>query len=597
MQWRGNKFLHLTSELKPGVTPKMAEEDLTAILRRAPEEPRDVRVHLVPLKQDLVGSVSLPLYATMGAAVLILMVACVNVAALLLARAVKRSREIAVRLSLGAGLPRIIQQLVTEGMLLSAAGCALGLLIALSVLRLLARMPSLPLPRFDQVHLNTPALLVTAAIAIATALFFGWIPSLSFSRLSLTSALRPRGVGTGGGRRSSLSLLVVSEIACAVVLTVGVGLLVHSFWRVIHVDPGFQPQSLLRVYLRTNYYTEEGRPFWKGVLSETASLPGVRYAALSDWRPGRDAAIATFLFENRPNDPTRLPSGEGSWVSEDFFRAVGTALISGRFFTAHDDDKAPPVVIINTEAARQFWPGENPIGKRIGINYTGPGRRSETAPRFREIVGVVGSIRHGSLDAPAAPAVYMPYLQDETNHDMATMSLFLRTEGNGIALADSIRNRIHAVEPNQPVQNIQNVSDMVADSVATRRYTLILVAAFAGVGLLLAAVGVYGVISYATSQRAREFGIRIALGATRGRVISHVLGHSAVLTSLGSLAGIVGALFLTRSLSSLLFEINPLDMLSFSAAVVLLALISIGASLLPAWRASRVDPIITMQSE
>jgi putative ABC transport system permease protein len=597
MQWRGNKFLRVVGELRPGVTPAMAEEDLTAILRRVPEEPRDVQVHLVPLKEDLVGNVRMPLYATLGAAALILMVACINVAALLLARMVKREGEIAVRLSLGAGLQRIAQQLVTESLLLSGIGCTVGLLIAWGVLRLLVRVPNLPLPRMDSVHLNGPALLATIVIASAMTVLFGWISSVGFSRLNLFSALRPRGLEITGRRGLSLALLVTGEIACSVVLTVSVCLLVHSFWRVIHVDPGFQPQSLLRVYLRTNYYSEKGRVFWKDVLTETASLPGVRHVALSDWRPGRDAATATFVFEDRPNDPTRLPSGEGSWVSDDFFRTVGTPLIAGRFFTEHDDDKAPAVAIINDEAARRFWPGQNPIGKRIGVNYTGPGRRSGAAPRLRGIVGVVGNIRHDSLDAPPAPAVYLPYLQDETNHDMATMSLFLRADGNVMALADSVRDRIHAVEPNQPVQNIQNVADLVSQSVATRRYTLVLVGAFAAIGLLLAAVGVYGVISYATSQRAREFGIRIALGATRGRVVSHVLRGSAVLTAFGLIIGIVGSLLLTRSLSSLLFEISPLDLLSFSAAVTLLALVSIGASLLPAWRVARVDPIVAMQSE
>jgi predicted permease len=367
MQWRGNKFLRVVGELKQGVTLAMAEEDLTSILRRIPEEPRDVRVHLVPLKQDLVGNVSLPLFATFGAAALILMVACINVAALLLARAVKRQSEMAVRLSLGAGLPRIAQQLTTEGMLLSAAGCTVGLLLAWSLLRVLTQIPNLPLPRADGIHVNGPGLLAAVIIAIATTLIFGWIPSLSFSRLNLFSALRPRGLETDRRRGSSLSLLVVTEIACSVVLTVSVGLLVHSFWRVIHVDPGFKPQSLLRVYLRTNYYDEKGRAFWKGVLTETSSVPGVRHAALSDWRPGRDAAIATFVFEDRPNDPTRLPSGEGSWVSADFFRTVGTPLIAGRFFTEHDDENAPPVIIINTEAAHEFWPGQDPIGKRIGV--------------------------------------------------------------------------------------------------------------------------------------------------------------------------------------------------------------------------------------
>ena len=597
MKWRGNKFLRVMGELKPGVTPAIAEEDLTAILRRVPEEPSDVRVHLIPLKEDLVGNVRMPLYATLGAAALILVVAGINAAALLLARMVKREGEIAVRLSLGAGLPRIAQQLVTESMLLSAVGCVVGLFFAWGILRLLARVPNLPLPRMDSVHLNGPALLATIAVATAITIFFGWISSVGFSRLNLFSALRPRGLEITGRRGLSLALLVTGEIACSVVLTVSVCLLVHSFWRVVHVNPGFQPQSLLRVYLRTNYYTEKGRAFWKGVLTETASLVGVRHVALSDWRPGRDAATATFVFEDRPNDPTRLPSGEGSWVSDDFFRTVGTPLKAGRLFTPHDDDKAPAIAIINDEAARQFWPGQNPIGKRVGINYTGAGRRSEGAPRLREIVGVVGNIRHNSLDVPAAPAIYLPYLQDETNHDMATMSLFVRADGNAMALADSLRDRIHSVEPNQPVQNIQSVAELVSQSVATRRYTLVLVGAFAAVGLLLAAVGVYGVISYVTSQRAREFGIRIALGATRARVVSHVLWRSAVLTVCGSVAGIIASLLLTRSMSSLLFEVSPLDLFSFSAAVMLLAFVSIGASLPPAWRSARVDPIIAMQSE
>jgi predicted permease len=231
MQWRGNKFLRVVGEVKLGVTPAMAEEELTTILRRAPEEPRDVRVHLVPLKEDFVGNVRLPLYATLAAAALILMVACINVAALLLARAVKRQSEMALRLSLGAGLSRIAQQLITEGMLLSAAGCAVGLLLAWSVLRLLARIPDLSVPRIDGVHLNGPALLATIAIASAMTLLFGWIPSASFSRLNLSSALRPRGMEISGRRGFSLAFLVITEIACSVVLTVSVGLLVHSFWR------------------------------------------------------------------------------------------------------------------------------------------------------------------------------------------------------------------------------------------------------------------------------------------------------------------------------------------------------------------------------
>ena len=597
MQWRGNKFLRVVGELRPGVTPTMAQEDLTATLRRVPEEPRDVRVELVPLKEDLVGNLRIPLIATLGGVALILVVASINVAALLLARAVKRQPEMALRLSLGAGSGRIARQLITEATVLSIAGCALGLLLAWGTIRILTQLPSLTLPRLDEVHLNTPALIATIMIGSAVTFLFGWLPAIGFSRLQLSSALRSRATETGERRKLALPSLVVAEIACSVVLTVTAGLLFHSFWRVVHSDPGFQPQSLLRIYLRTNFYSEEGRPFWKGVLAQSASLPGVRSSALSDWRPGRDAATATFVFDDRPNDATKLPAGEGSWVSADFFRTVGTPMIAGRSFNEHDDQNAPAVVIVNAEAAHRFWPAQDPIGKRIGINYTGPGRRSESAPRMREIVGIVGNMKQDSLEAPPAPAVYLPYLQDETNHNMATMSLFVRTEGNPMALADSVRDRIHAIKLDQPVQNVQNVAELVSQSVATRRYTLVLIGTFAVVELVLAAVGIYGVISYITAQRTREFGIRIALGATRDRVISEVLRRGVRLTVIGSAVGLIGAFVATQSLSALLFEISPLDPLSYSAALALLAFISLCACLVPAWRASRVDPIIAMQSE
>jgi putative ABC transport system permease protein len=608
MQWRSNKFLRVVGELRPGVTPAMAEEDLTAILRRVPEEPRDVRVQLTPLKEDLVGNLRLPLIATFAAAALILVVAVINVAALLLARAVKRQSEMALRLSLGADLPRIAQQLVTEATVLSAAGCALGLFFAWSGLRLLAQVSSLSLPRLESVHLNAPALITTIGIAGAITLLFGWLPVLTFSHLPLSSALRSRGVDTGQRRRLSLPALVVAEIACSVVLTISVGLLVHSFWRVMHVDPGFQARSLFRVYLRSESppndpeslraYNKKELPFWRSLLTETSSLPGVRSVAIADWKPGRDAATATLLFEDRPYDEAHLRTVEGSWVSAAFFRTVGTPLIAGRLFTDHDDENAPPVVIINTEAAHQFWPGQNPIGKRIGINYTGAGRRTSAAtPRLREIVGIVGTMKHGPLDAPSAPAVYLPYLQDETSHDMSAMNLLVRAEENATGLADGLRTRIHALRPDQPVEQIQSVQELETQSVAPRRYTLLLLAAFTVVDLVLAAVGVYGVISYVTAQRTREFGIRVALGATRTRVVSEVLRSTVWLTALGSIIGIACALVIARWLSALLFDISPFDMPSFSAAVALLSLVAIGASLLPAWRASRVDPIIAMQSE
>jgi putative ABC transport system permease protein len=597
MQWRENKFLRVIGELRPGVRPHVAEQDLTSILRRAPGEPADAKVALVPLKDDLVGNVRLPLQITLAAVLVVLVVTCINLAALLLARAVKRQTEMALRLSLGASQWRITRQLLVEAMLLSALSFPFGLLLGWSGLHLIGQFPGLQLPRMESVHLNAPVLVVAAAIAIGSTLFFGWIPSMRFSKLELSSALQARGAELGARHRRSFAWLVISEIACSVVLTVTVGLLLHSFWRVIHVNPGFRPESVLRVYLRTNYYGVEGRAFWKNVLTEASALPGVRAAAVSDWRPGKDAAIATLLFDDRANDSNRLPAVDGSWISADFFRTIGTPLITGRYFDEHDDANAPAVVIIDSEAARQYWPGQNPVGRRIGVNYIGPGRTSDSKPRMREIVGVVGSIKHGPLDAPTAPAVYMPYLQDETNHDMASMSLFVRADGNPLVLGDSLRTRIHAIRPDQPVQNIRTMQDLMADSLAPRRYTLLLVGAFASLGLLLVAMGIYGVVSYITAQRIREFGIRIALGATRGRVVSGVLRQGLLLTGIGCIFGAGAALFITSAFSKLLFEVGPIDGFSFTGAVGVLALISICACLLPAWRACHVDPMVALKSE
>jgi predicted permease len=597
MKWRGNKFLTVIGRLKPGVTPVSASEELTAILRRAPGEPADVRVQLVPLKDDLVGGSKTQLRIVMAATALVLLIACINVAALLLARSTRRGAEIALRVSLGAGPQRLSQQFMAEGLVLAASGCALGVLAGWFGLRLVGRLPGLQLPRMEGIHLNGVVLLITAVIAIATTLLFGWAPLLGFSRTNLSPALRSGRTETGRPHRRSFAWLVIAEIASSVVLSVCAGLLLHSFWRVEHVDPGFQPEQMLTTYLRTNYYTPEGRPFWRDVLTGVSALPGVNSVALADCTPGKGASTATLVFSDRANDPDHAPPTQGCWISADFFKTSGTPLLHGRFFAGNDDADSLPVVIVNAEAARQYWPRENPIGKRIGVNYTGAGRVSKGAPRMREVVGVVGAIKQGALDSATKPAVYMPYLQDETSHDMATMSLFVRSTANPAALADSVRARIHAVRPNQPVQNLQPMTDLIANSLAPRRYGLSLLGAFAALAVLLSALGIYGVVSYATQQRTREFGVRIALGATRGSVMSDVFRQGLALTASGAVLGAGGALWATQTLSHILFQVSPLDPVSFAFAIALLALISICACLLPAWRASRLDPMQALRTE
>jgi putative ABC transport system permease protein len=596
-KWRANKFLTVIGRLKDGVTPAMAQGELTGILRRASGEPPDVQVQLTPLKDDLVGSVRTQLRIIMFSVALVLIVACVNVAALLLARAARRSGEMALRLCLGAAHKRVRQQLVVEGFVLTLLACSPGIFVAWLALHFLPYARGLDFPRLEGVCLNGTALLVTGAVAAVTTLFFGWAPSLMFSALNLASSMRTGRTDTGKSHQRSFSGLVIAEIACSVVLCICAGLLLHSYWRLQHVDLGFEPNRMLKAYLRTNYYTPEGHGFWRDVLQGIATLPGVRAAALADCKPGQGAEIATLVFSDRPNDPNHAPPAQGCWMSSDFFRVSGTPLMQGRFFAPGDDADSAPVVIVNEQAARKYWPGENPIGKKISINYTGPGRTSKSATRMREIVGVVRGMKYGPLELPIEPAVYMPYLQDETSHDMATMSLFVRSVGDPTTLESSIRVRIHAVAPDQPIDDMQTMQDIVSRSMAPRRYSLSLLGAFAALALLLSAIGIYGIVSYTTLQRSREFGIRIAVGATRGSVMSHIFRRGLVLTASGAILGVGMALLLTRILAQLLFDVSPLDPLSFASAVVLLALISIAACLLPAWRASHLDPIRALRSE
>ena len=597
MQWRKNKFLTLMGRLKPGVSPAIAEDELTGILRRSPGEPPDVRVKLIPLKDDLVGSVRTQLHIIVLAVALVLLVASINVAALLLARSARRSVEMAVRLSLGANLNRLRQQLLTEGLVLSVVACSPGVLVAWLSLKVLPRLPALGLPRLEGIHLNGTALLFTAGVAVLTTLLFGWAPSLMFSHLDLAYSLRSGRTNTGKPHHRSFSALIVAEIACAIVLSICAGLLLHSYWRLARVDPGFEPDHMLTTYLRTNYYGPEGRSFWRDVLQGVATLPGVQAAAVADCTPGIGAAIATLVFSERPSDPNNAAVAEGCWTSSDFFLVSRTPLIRGRFFSSADNADSAPVVIINQQASHRYWPGQDPIGKLIAINYTGPGRRDSSVPRLRRIIGIVQGMKHGGLDAPTEPAVYMPYLQDETYHDMATMSLFVRSTSDPLALDHALREKIRAIRPDQPVDAIQSMDGIISSAMAPRRYSLSLLAAFAALAVLLSAVGIYSIVSWTTLQRTREFGIRIAVGAAPGDIMAVVFRQGLVLTLIGTFIGVGAALLITQALTQLLFGTSPLDATSFCLSVVLLGLISAAACVVPALRSAYLDPVRALRSE
>lgn len=598
MNWRANRFLDVIGRLKPGVTRSVAEQQLTAILRRAEGEPKDVQVQLTPLKEFIVGPVARQLDIIMAAVVVVLLVTCLNVAALLLSRAVKRTPELAVRLGLGASRGRIRQQLLVEGLLLSAIGGSLGIILASTSVGLVRQIPGLALPRIEGLHVNVAALWASVAIIVLTSIAFAVLPASVLSGIDISAGLHGGRTETGRAQRRPFSALIVAEVACAVVLTVCAGLLVRSFVRVQQVDLGFQPARVVTAYLRTTYFGPEGYPFWRNIIEAAANLPGASDAAVSDCMPGSRAMGASLLFEDRPNDPAHAPHTEGCWISGDYFRTLGSSLLQGRFFTDHDDNSSPPVVIINADAARQFFPNEDPIGKRIAVNYLALGSRNNRPPPFREIIGVAGDVRQRALDLPSEPAIYVPYTQDDTTHVLASMNLFVRSAGgNPALLIDSLRSKIQSMYPNQPVERVTMMSAVVSHSLARRTYSMRLMSSFAGLALLLCALGIYGVVSYVTVQRTREFGIRLALGASRQDVLRNVLRTGGSLVVVGAATGFCLSLLAARGLAQLLFETRPFDPPIFVGSVLLLGVIGVLSCLLPGLRAAHVDPRVALNSE
>ena len=598
MNWRANKFLDVVGRLKPGISRSVAEEQLTAILRRAAGEPRDVQVQITPLKDFIVGPVTRQLDIIMAAVVVVLLVTCLNTAALLLSRAVKRSPELAVRLGLGASRGRIRQQLLVEGLLLSVIGGLVGIALASASIGLIQRVPGLALPRLDGLHLNLPALFASIGIVGLTSVLFAILPASVLSKISVPTAMHGGRTETGRSQRLPFSALIVAEIACAVVLTVCAGLLVRSFARVQSVDLGFQPTRVLSAYLRTNYFDSPGLAFWRAVLQASANVPGATSSAVSDCMPARHANRANLMFDDRPNDPVHAPSAEGCWVSADYFQTLGSSLLRGRYFSDHDDGTAPPVTIINASAAQRFFPGVDPIGRHITVDYIALGSRNNRPPPPREIVGIVSDVRQRALDLPSEPAIYMPYTQDDTFHVLASMNLFVRSAGvNPALLGNSVRSKIQSMYPNQPVERIAVMRDVVSDSLAQRTYSVGLMAAFAGLALLLCALGIYGVVSYVTLQRTREFGIRMALGASRQDVLRNVLHHGGSLIVAGGTIGVALSFIAARGLSQLLFETHPFDPVIFVLAVLLLGLIGILACLVPGVRAAHLDPRAALNTE
>jgi putative ABC transport system permease protein len=602
MKWRGNKFLVLYGKLKPGVSPEAARQELTAILRRAPETSRDAQVSLVPLKAEL-GGPGRPILVTLSSAVaLVLLIVCVNVATLVLVRNEARKREVAIRLAMGASRTRLLRQWFTEALVLAMLGGLLGTALANQAMRVLLWLGSDQLPRSQHAGINLWVLGFAFLLTLLTSTVCALSPATGLLRTNLDQTLRSGRGSVGVLRRSKRDALIVAEVALSLLLLVGAGDLMRSFSKLIHADPGFSADHLLTSYLRLEGEPETQRTFprevnfYHGLLADVSALPGVNSAAVADCIPGLRAPLAALQFPDRANDPTHVPTSFGCWISADYFRATRTALLRGRMFEERDRPDSPPVAIVNDAFARRHWPNENPIGKLVTISETGPGRRVNIQPREREVVGVVANVKQHGLDVAAEPGIYMPFYQDETGHVYVSMTLFVRAENDSISLAASLRARLHASQPDLPV-TIQMMDQRLMESVAPRRFTLVLLGCFAAIAVTLAASGIYGVVAYSVNRRTKEIGVRMAVGASRSRVLRMILRETMLPVTAGFVLGGLAAIPGARVVANMLFETGPADPLILASASAMMVGVALLAAIVPAYRAASINPLGALHIE
>jgi putative ABC transport system permease protein len=597
-QNHGGHSLGAIGRLKPGIGEEQARSEMIAIAGRLALQYPDANtgwgVKVMPLLEFTVRSVKPALLVLLGAVAFVLLIACANVANLLLARATGRRKEIAIRAAMGAGRSRIVRQLLTESALLAFIGGTAGLLLAKWGMDLLLKLAPQDLPRMRDVSLDGRALAFTAAITLLTGVIFGLVPALQTSKPNLNETIKDAGRGSTEGARRQLvrSALVMAEVASALVLLVGAGLLIKSFWRLLEVDPGFNPNNALTVsvVLPRSKYTEDGRQvaFFQQLLENIKGMPGVQAAGASNVLPLADDFVLGFEIQGRPP----LPPGAGQStnfysVSADYFKAMGIPLRRGRLITEQDTINSPKVAVINETMAKKVFPDEDPIGKRMTFG------RADNNPEWYEIVGVVGDVKQYGLDQTTTLQTYEPYTQQTFPY----MTLVARTTGDPAALTSAIRNAVLQLDKEQPVSNVRMLDKYVSTSIAQQRFSMLLLGVFAAVALALAAVGIYGVLSYAVTQRAHEIGIRMALGAGRGDVLRLVVGQGMRLTLAGVGLGLVAAFALTRLMVTMLFAVSVTDPLTYSSIALLLSAIALLACWVPARRATKIDPMIALRCE
>ncbi|HEY0380185.1 MAG TPA: ABC transporter permease [Pyrinomonadaceae bacterium] len=596
---RGAVFLNLVGRLKPGVTLDQAQAEVNAIAGRLeaqyPEANTGLKISLVSAHERLVGKVRPALLVLLAAVAFVLLIACANVANLMLARATVRRKEVAIRTALGASRWRIVRQMLTESLLLSALGGGAGLLLALWGMDLLVAAIPADIPRTGEIGLDKYVLLFTAGVTTLTGIIFGLVPALQASKTDLNETLKDgtRGMSGGMQRNRVRSALVITEIALSLVLLIGAGLLFQSFRRLLEVSPGFEADKVLTADVSVSdkkYPEEEQRAaFYHEALERMKAIPEVQaVGAVYPLPLGGSFIVFTFDIAGRPPFPLgQQPSADRRIISQDYFKAMSIPVLKGRAFNDQDRTSAPPVVIINETFAHRFFPGEDPVGKAII-----PGEGKD--PVTREIVGVVGDVRHAGLDTERTPEYYVPYEQT----DVDRLTVVARTaSGNPANVAGALRGVVAAMDKEQPVYNIRPMTQLLDESVARRRFNMMLLGGFALLALLLASIGIYGVISYSVAQRTREIGIRIALGAQLSDVIKLILKQGLALALAGLAAGLLVAYFVTKLMSSLLFGVGATDPVTFASVALILLFVALLACYIPARRAANVDPNVALRYE
>ncbi len=598
-------YVNVVGRLKPEVTPEAARAELTTILRRmsqpSPPGASDVQVRIIGLRERFVGDARRALLVLFGAVTFVLLIACANVANLLLARASARQKEMAIRAAVGAGRFRLVRQLLTESMLLSVAGAAGGLLLATWGVKLLVRMNPDGITRIQESSVDASALGFTCVVAVLTALLAGVFPALQASKTDVNETLKAQSASHTASRaaRRTLPALMIAELALTLVLAVGAGLMIKSFMRLLAVPKGFNPDGVLSLVFspsRAKYPpgSPQRRAYYQDALARVQALPGIQSASLTSFLPlaGPTLRQMGLQIEGRaPFKDEEEPEFEINLISPGYFETMDLQMRSGRPFTEQDGAGAPLVTVINETFARRFLPNENPIGRRL---WSTP-ERSDT----KTIVGVVGDTRQFGLDREVNPEIYVPYLQ----YGNSSMSLVARAasgQNNSAGLANlsvAIRNQLLALEPNEPINPVVTMDERLSDSVAQWRYQTLLLGVFAALAVVVATVGIYGVLSYTVSRRTHEIGIRMALGAQASDVLRLVVGQGMRMTLIGVGLGVAAALALTRVMQSLLFEISATDPATFVSITLLLVLVAFIASYVPARRATKVDPLMTLRRE